>query len=390
MVLAPLLPGRDAVVHPEAEAWVRRAICGPLLDRAILRENLRVLFRRPGRYLSTLFGLAADLWARPKDLLGLLALFPRSVWLGRHLRELGVRHVHAQFATYAAAAAYVLCRVHDGSGPDLPFSVTVHGSDLFLHQAGLRRKLGAAAFVRAVSVYNARFLQDRLGPAIPDDRLCVIHCGVDPDRFRRRLIPGRPGIDRPARVLSVAALIPSKGVRYLAEAIAQLRVQNLDVQCDVIGEGPRRHALERRIRRTGLHGVMRLLGQRSGEDVIRAFSRADLFVLASATSTDGKQEGIPVSLMEAMASGVPVVTTRIAGIPELVVDGVTGRLVAPGDADALARALRETLESAEASERLADAARTKVRQEFSLSECVRRLAAEIELTSIPIGDGNPV
>ncbi len=370
------------MVHPEAEPWVRRAIYGPLLDRAILRENLRVLFRRPGRYLSTLLGLAADLWARPKDLVGLLALFPRSVWLGRHLRELGVRHVHAQFATYAAAAAYILGRVHDGSGPDLPFSVTVHGSDLFLHQAGLRRKLGAAAFVRAISAYNARFMQERLGSAL-HDRLCVIHCGVDPDRFDRRNDTGRPGIDRPARVLSVAALIPSKGVRYLAEAIAQLRVENLDVQCDVIGEGPRRAELERRIRRTGLYGVMQLLGHRPEKAVARALATADVFVLASVMSSDRKREGIPVSLMEAMASGTPVVASRIAGVPELVVDGTTGRLVEPGDADALARAIREAVEDVEGSIRLAEAARSKVREEFSLSKCVRRLASEIDRHSIP-------
>jgi glycosyltransferase involved in cell wall biosynthesis len=382
VILVPLLRGRDAVVHREAEPWTRRALSAPLLNFRILAENLRVLLRRPGRYLSTWLGMAWDLRTHPKDLLALLTLFPKSVWLGRRLRGFGVRHVHAQFATHAAAAAYVMSRVHADTGSDLPFSVTVHGSDLFIHQAGLARKLGAAEFVRVISEYGARFLLERLGSHLDADRVRVIHCGVDPNRFEREPGSGRAGFERHARVVSIAALLPNKGVRYLVEAIAQLRAESLDVHCDVIGEGPRRGELERRIRRSGLLGVMRLVGNCPEEEVAQALSTADLFVLASVVSADGKREGIPVSLMEAMATGLPVVATRLAGIPELVVDGSTGRLVEPGNSVALARAIRAILEDPPGSGALAVAAREKVRAEFTLSECGRGLASEIDAHSL--------
>jgi glycosyltransferase involved in cell wall biosynthesis len=133
---------------------------------------------------------------------------------------------------------------------------------------------------------------------------------------------------------------------------------------------------------------MRLVGNCPEEEVAQALSTADLFVLASVVSADGKREGIPVSLMEAMATGLPVVATRIAGIPELVVDGSTGRLVEPGNSVALARAIRAILEDPPGSGALAVAAREKVRAEFTLAECVRRLASEIDAHSLaPPEDG---
>ena len=387
VILVPLLRGRDPVVHPEAEPWIERALHAPLLDFRILLENLRVLVQRPGRYLSVLFGMAWDLRSRPKEFLALLAIFPKSIWLGRRLRELGVGHVHAHFATHAAAAAYVLSRVHRVPGPDLPFSVTVHGSDLFMNPTGLGRKLGAAAFVRTISEYNARFLLEHLSPGLDSERLRVIHCGVELERFSRRPTPGRPGTDRPARLLSVAALAPHKGLRFLIEAVVRLRAEALDVRLEVIGEGDLRSELEGQIRRAGLEDSVRLVGNRPEPEVASTLATADLFCLASIVAPDGRREGIPVSLMEAMAAGVAVVATRITGIPELVIDGETGRLVEPGDSEGLARAIRASLEQEERSAALAEAARRKVRDEFSLAGCVRRLAEEIEAASPPPANG---
>jgi glycosyltransferase involved in cell wall biosynthesis len=382
LVLVPLLRHRERVVHPQAEPWVRRALYTPFLNRQILIENLRVLLRAPGVYLSTLLTMLWDARRSANAFFGVLGIFPKSVWLGRRLRELGVQHVHAHFATHPAAAAYIMRRVRAGAGSALPYSVTVHAHDIFIHQAGLARKLSDASFVRTISNFNIRFIEDRLGPAAPDPaRFRVIHCGIEPSRYGTRESQADPLGERPARILCIASLRPYKGIRYLVEAVRQLRAQGLEVECDVIGEGDLRSELEAQIERAGLADSFRLRGNCTEEEVAESLSVAGLFVLSSVVAPDGQMEGIPVSLMEAMASGVPVVSTRISGIPELVVEGETGRLADPEDAAGLARAIRDLLADPGRSREMADNGRRKVAEEFSLKENVRRLSEEIEAHS---------
>jgi glycosyltransferase involved in cell wall biosynthesis len=145
-----------------------------------------------------------------------------------------------------------------------------------------------------------------------------------------------------------------------------------------------RNELQGQIDRAGLRDGFRLLGHRTEEEVAGSLAAADLFVLPSIVAPDGQMEGIPVSLMEAMASGVPVVSTRISGIPELVVDGETGRLVEREDAVGLATAIREALGDPGRSREMADAGRRKVIEEFSLTGNVRRLSEEIEAHSVSV------
>jgi glycosyltransferase involved in cell wall biosynthesis len=384
VVLVSLTRGRDQVVHPLARAWVERAIYPRPLGGSVLVENLRVLFQSPGSYLSTLFALVIAMVWRPAKLVAALWVFPTAVWVGRRLRELGVRHVHAHFASHAAVAAWVASRVHPTSSRDFPYSVTVHGSDLFLDQTGLGLLLGRAAFVRTISHYNRNFLLERLGGSDgpTPGSVRVIHCGVDPKRYAHTPGSGEPLRDRPARIVSIGALLPNKGIAYLVEAIAFLRSRALDVECLVVGEGPLRSDLERRIRRSGLGDAVTLLGHRPEGEVAHILATSDLFVLASVVARGGKREGIPVSLMEAMATGLPVVATRITGIPELVTDGESGRLVEPGDPDELADAIRELVEQPARAAQLGRAGRRKVEAEFSLEGTVRALAAEIAATSL--------
>lgn len=377
VVLVPLLRHRESVVHPQAEPWVPRALYTPFLNREILIENLRVLMRAPGLYLSTLAGMLREARASSNALIGLLGIFPKSVWLGRRLRRLGVRHVHAHFATHPAAAAYLIARVSADFHTPLPYSVTVHAHDIFIHQGGLARKLSGASFVRSISDFNVRFLQERLGPAGPDPtRFRVIHCGIDSSGYLSE--ESDRATRGPARILSIASLRPYKGITHLIEAVRTLRAEGIDVECDVIGEGELRKELEDQIERAGLQGRVRLQGGRTEEEVARALSTADLFVLPSVVAPDGQMEGIPVALMEALACGLPVVSTRISGIPELVVDGETGRLVEPEDPIGLATAIREVLADPDRSREMASAGRRKVLEEFSLAENVRLLVAEIE------------
>jgi glycosyltransferase involved in cell wall biosynthesis len=379
LVLVSLLRHRESVVHPQARPWIARALYTPFLNGAILLENLRVLMRAPRLYLSTLAGMFWEARRSANALFGLLGIFPKSVWLARRLRTMGVRHVHAHFATHPAAAAYVIARVSRGIGPPLSYSVTVHAHDIFIHQAGLARKLSGASFVRSISDFNVRFLQDRLGPAGPESaRFRVIHCGIDPADYRHGESHRGPGTERPVRILSIASLRPYKGITHLIEAVRKLRADEIDVECEVIGEGELRRELEDQIDRAELRGRFRLPGGRTEEQVAQALSTADLFVLPSVVAPDGQMEGIPVALMEALASGVPAISTRISGIPELVVDGQTGRLVEPADPAGLAAAIREAVASPERSREMAEAGRRRVVEEFSLDRNVRLLVSEIE------------
>lgn len=377
LLLVPLLRHRVAVLHPEARRWVTRALYSPFVNGRILRTNLWSLFRSPSRYLRTLRDLLFDVWGDWGLFWGVLGIFPKSVWLGHHLRSLGVSHVHAHFATHPAACAYIMSRVRGSADRDLPYSITAHGHDIFLSSKGLRRKLSGAEFVRSISKFNRDFLMDQpeleLRGRSPD-RFPVIHCGVDPERYERRARPGVPGKDRPALLLCVAAYRPKKGLESLIEAVGVLRARKRLVECEIIGEGKLRPRLERLVRERQLTNAVRLLGARTEDQVRDALAACDLFVLPSET------EGIPVSVMEALASGAPVLSTSISGIPELVRDRETGFLVPPSDTPALVEALEEILDSPELAARVARAGREWVAREFSITESARRLLAEIERT----------
>lgn len=396
VVLVPLLrqplgSTQGSTIHLEAAAWVERALYAPYWSGAIALANLRALLRRPRRYLGTLTGLLWDMRHNRGFASRTLAIYPKCVWNARRIRALGVRHVHAHFATHPLTAAYIMASIED----DLSFSVTVHAHDLFASHAGLQRKLAAARFVRCISDFNRRYLEEYFAtgrPRLDPGRLKVIHCGIEPDRYRSRACSGTPSRDRPARLLSIASMRPYKGLRYLVDAIALLRDRGLSVRCEVIGDGHLRADLEARIARAKLGREIRLLGTQTQEQVSRALAGCDLFVLPSIldrkglgesgqVDADGYMEGIPVSLMEALASRVPVVASRISGIPELVQDGETGLLVPPANAAALADAIEAALSDPERAIRMARAGEERVRSQFELGACVAQLRSQLERAS---------
>ena len=224
VVLVPLLRHEASSVHPEAAPWLERALYSPFVNLRMLLANVSIFLRRPLFYLSTLFSLLWEARGSANAFFGTLGIFLKSVWNGVRVRQRGVTHIHAHFATHPASAAYIMSRVH-ASDADLPYSVSVHAHDIFIHHAGLRRKLNAAAFVRSISRFNVDFLLEQFGEGTPHlerDHFRVIHCGIEPDRYRNAPEPGRPSIDRPARVLCVASLRPYKGVTHLNGAFALL------------------------------------------------------------------------------------------------------------------------------------------------------------------------
>lgn len=381
--LVPLLRGHPPVVHPEARPWVDRSLYTPFLSLQVLRSNLTAL-RRPVRYFGLLLRLAASSWTRPRFLLATLALFPKSVHLARVLEREGIRHVHAQFGSHPGTAAFVISTLAETT-----YSVTLHAHDLFVRSYSpfLGAKLRHADFVRVISSFNRRTVAARF-PRVPLDRVHVVHVGV---RTREYATPGEesatPEPSAP-RILCVAALRDYKGLPVLVDACARLRDEGLAFRVELVGEGPMRAAIEERIARSGLQRHVRLLGALPQEAVTALLRRRPIFVLPSVVLRSGWMEGIPVALMEAMAAGAAAIASRLSGIPELVEHERTGLLVEPGSAGELAAAIRRLATDPAFARRLGESGRAKVRAEFELGTCARRLLELLDQHNPPGPDAS--
>ncbi|MEM9755872.1 MAG: glycosyltransferase family 4 protein, partial [Pseudomonadota bacterium] len=193
------------------------------------------------------------------------------------------------------------------------------------------------------------------------DKLRIVHCGVSPERYDRTGTRSGAGL----HLVFVGRLAPVKGLRVLMAALRRLDAP--DVRLTVVGDGPERAALQALAAPLG--AAVRFTGYQSQEEVAQILATADAFVLPSFA------EGVPVVLMEALAAGLPVIATRITGVPELVEDGVSGLLVTPGDPGALAAAIADLSARADRGRSLGAAGRKTVRAEFAIDREAARLAA---------------
>ncbi len=361
----PLLREPASLLHPGAERILAAAHFQPFLSLAIVAANLRFLRSRPAAYLQMVAEVLRGTFGNLNFFIGGIGILPKSVWFAHHMARTGVAHIHAHFATHPALAALIIHRL-----TGIPFSFTAHGHDIHIDCRMLDRKLAAAAFAVTVSRYNKELMVRYCGEQAAG-KIHVVHCGVDTELFRPRTAPRAAG---PFRILSVGSLQEVKGHRYLIEACAALRQRGVVCECHVIGDGPLRSELTERIAGAELQDRFYLHGARPQPYVRRLLADADAFVLASTPTPSGLREGVPVALMEAMSCGLPVVSTRISGIPELIDSGASGLLVPPGDPAALADALFRLTRSEPLRTRLGIAARNKVMREFSLRANTARLA----------------
>jgi glycosyltransferase involved in cell wall biosynthesis/aminoglycoside phosphotransferase len=366
--LVPLIREAPATVHPEALPWMRRALYTPLFSLAILAANARVLRSAPSLYARLLGRVLLGSAASPHLFVRTLALFPKCVYLAERLRQEGIAHVHAHFATHPALAALVISTL-----ARIPYSVTVHAHDIFVRHALLREKLEAASFVRAISRFNRDFLAGRY-PELTG-RIEVIHTGIDPAGYA----DAHPSdtVEIPT-LLCVAALKPYKGLPVLVEACRRLRNEGVAFRCEIVGEGPERARLESEILRARLQDRVRLAGALPQREVARRLAEATLFVLPSVVAPDGQMEGIPVALMEAMAASRPVVASALSGIPELVTDGESGLLVPPADVERLADAVKTLLSDPGRARLMGQRGRATVEHDFRLERLVGRLLERID------------
>jgi glycosyltransferase involved in cell wall biosynthesis len=346
-------------MHPEAAPLVARAHYSPFLSWRVLAAQLHYLFRQPGAYFGTLWMLIRGAWGSANFLFGGLALFPKAVYFSRCMADQGISHVHAHFANHPATAAWIIHRL-----TGIPFSFTAHGSDLHRDRRLLREKVDAAKFVVAISQYNREVIERHCGPAC-QDRLAVIHCGVDTQVFQPGDARRHKNSQSTLKILSVGTLHEVKGQKYLIEACGELQRRGVDFECKLVGDGPDREMLSEQIRRLGLGERVHLLGLRTRQEIVDLMRESTVLVAPSVPSQSGRREGIPVVLMEGMACGLPVVASDLSGIPELVEHERSGLLSPPGDVGGLVQALDRLQADPDLCQQLGRGARATVLEHFN-------------------------
>ncbi len=336
-------PSDAAIVH--ARKRLERQFCGD----ATLHAKLL-----PRKYVSLALRLAA--LAQQED----------------------VVRLHAHFASrggHVAALAASLC--------GRPYSMTAHAKDIYhdeVDQELLRWKIAVAASVVTVTDYNRRHLRALVAdiPGAPE-KIVRLYNGVDLTRFDALDAPPR---SRPL-IVAVGRLVEKKGFAVLIEACRRLRTQAHDFDCEIIGGGPEEAALRELIATTGLERTITLKGILATEDVAARLHAATVVVLPCIVGKDGNVDALPTVLLEAMASGRPVVSTRVSGIPEIVDDGRTGLLVEPGDPGSLGEALAAIITDPARCQAMGRAGRRRAEELFDLEANVSRLRTVLWSTQPP-------
>jgi glycosyltransferase involved in cell wall biosynthesis len=317
----------------------------------LFSDHLRLLFRSPGRYFQ---GVWLALTVRSPGLRSLLYqifYFAEAGMVASRMKQRGLTHIHNHAPDASGYVAMIACNMGD-----LTYSLTLHGPDIFFEPGRwrIKEKIERSRFAICVSHYarSQAMLWSNRGCW---DRLHVVHCGIDPDRAETHRHKGRG-----RHILFVGRLNPVKGLIVLLEAFAVLARRYPNLHLSFVGDGPQRPALESIVSEKGLCECVTFHGYRSQAELREHYAGADVFVMTSFA------EGLPVVLMEAMAFGVPVVAPCITGIPELVMDGVSGFLTTPGDVEDLIERIETLLDNPELRNRFAMEGRRKVEQEFNL------------------------
>lgn len=297
----------------------------------LLFALLRVAITQPICFLNALWLMLQVGWYSERGVLRHLAYLAEACVLLGWFSELGIAHVHAHFGTNSTTVA-MLCRALGGP----PYSFTVHGPEEFdkAKAIALEEKIKRSAFVVAISSFGKSQLY-RWCEHEQWSKIHVVHCGVD-ELFLTQAhiaVPNQP------HLVCVGRLCEQKGHLLLIEAAGQLVAEDLPFMLVLVGDGPLRTEIETMITRLGLQDHVEITGWASNNDVQQHILNSRAMVLPSFA------EGLPVVIMEALALSRPVISTYVAGIPELVEQGLSGWLVPPGAVEALATAMREALQT---------------------------------------------
>ncbi|MFC2023132.1 glycosyltransferase family 4 protein [Chloroflexota bacterium] len=349
----------------------------PISWTRLIRAHLNSLGRHPLKYVGTLISVLTPRGESLRNRRRTFFHFCEAVYLAEEMRDQQIKHIHAHFCINAATIALVASRLLD-----ISFSFTAHNI-LFTDRVILKEKIRAASFVVAISHFTREFLMRLVCDDPVGHKIHVVHCGISPDAFAP--LDPKPANDIPT-LLFVGQLCERKGASVLVEACKILVERGVHFRCVIVGEGPQKALVEDLVEQNALQEEIELAGTVFQERIQAYFQRADVFVLPCLTAGNGDVDGVPVSLMEAMAVEVAAVSTRVSGIPELIEDGVSGLLVPEQDPLALADALQRALEDDELRSRLGENGRRKIVQEFNIDISAGQLATLFE-ECVPTDEG---
>lgn len=340
----------------------------------ILMSFCKSLVSREVRLLATLKMLISDCRDQgifTLDSAKLVYQFIHANHAAIQMLRRGCEHIHIHFAHVPTQIG-----MYASSLTGIPFTFTGHANDIFERGKLLMQKAERSAKMVTISQHNRALLIDQ---GIQPEKIAVVRCGVS---FPISTAPNRTEQKGGFRVGSIGRLVEKKGFDVLIKAFAKLRAENPDVTLEIAGDGPLRTEIEELIADLGLAGSIHLLGAMDHKEVSKWLRSLDLFVLACKVDRNGDMDGIPVVLMEAMSQGIPVVSTNLSGIPELIVDHRTGLLAAPGSVEELFEKMREIGSDDELRDRLAINALDHVDAEFGQKTNIDRLE---QVFAAPVG-----
>lgn len=371
IVIVPLKSSRPSAACQNVHDRVRPAnvFHVSLINLKITWLALCMLMSHPLRVLHTLVGLHWAAGLNPYAHASLIAIVPKALAAGWFLGQAGVNHLHAHFATHATTCASIAGKV---SG--LPFSFTAHAYDIYCHSLKLRNetlswKIRQAEHVFTVSQFGKKFLRQQF-PELDHSHIHTAHVGIPISFFPEELpLP----LEDKIHLLCVARFCHKKGIDTLVDACAFLRKMQIPFLLKIYGDGPLRKTLASQIKLCGLTHHIVLGGALSSEQIAKEMKSCHVFVMPCRQDEDGDMDGIPTVFMEAMASGRPVISSGISGIPELVRQGETGLLVPPDDPSSLADAITRLARDETLRTRLGRQARMLVERQHNQKKCAERI-----------------
>ena len=326
-------------------------------EKELLEEVQRASKRRR---LTPAIIAALDEWGRRTDFLRLY----QAVYVGLRLQDMGIHHVHAHFAGMAARTAFWVAKFFP-----VTFSFTAHANDIFAprnFEIGLDKLVSAARVIITETDYSEKFLRERFPERA--DRIRRIYNGLNLGEFGRANFSSDPPL-----IVAIGRLIAKKGFANLIRACALLVEHGRSFRCEIFGEGPLENQLRGQIEESGLKELVQLPGAKPQHEIRKCLARARVFVMPSVPEAEGGMDNLPTVIMEAMATALPVVSTRIGGIPEMVVESETSFLVEPDDVVALAGAIEEVINDRSLGQKLGQAGYQRAEKLFSIEKNVREL-----------------
>ncbi len=358
-------PSPDPAMHENAKQLYQTTNYIPFIfSSKLLKATLKILFSRPRVIIGLLSKIIISNLDDPITLLKTLAIFPKSILISEKLKNMGITNIHAHWGTIPATSAWIVAAINSSD-----FTFTTHAWDIFKADNLFEHKIHASKSLITISEFNKKYILNKYKGVDPEE-IKVLYLGIDLNQFN----PQKTAKNQPFTILSIGRMVEKKGFHYLLEAVKILKDKNIPIKCQIIYvDGPYNNVIFDICRDLKLDDTVEFHKDIPQEKIVDYYNAADCFALPCVIAEDGDIDGIPTVILEALAMELPVVSTDISGIPEVVIDNETGLVVKPEDPKALTFALETLYRDKAERKRLGRKGRQLVNEKFSLSKNVDKL-----------------